>query len=1139
MAMTASQDFFSSIPKALRLIVTALEQSAIATVIADGSKGVQADIQPIVFVNQAFCTLANVRSEDVIGKRLGDVQISDATIVSEPLFGGLDESGKTRWFVSMITPITSSSSPEAATVLANPSFASPSFYDTLLSGCSRDLLALVDRNETVLAFNNQMADAVLVVRGVHLKRGALLSDFIAPVLLLNARKYFQRALSGEVVRIEQDFVVTGGSDRWYTVQYSPSFDGMGEVFGVCIGAHDITEQKRAEQELLETYRIFEDFYEYAPVGYHSLNAEGFVIQVNATECEMFGREKQAMVGQNFREFVAPTSLEEFERHLAFLAEYGAGRCEIACFHADGTQFWVETIATIRRKDGEQSSTFETRSVLRNVTERKQSEETLRASEANLRTLVDSSLLSTILLNREGRILIADKKTHDEALQHFGREMKPGSRMIDFVLPSGLEDFQTYFGQALRGETVRFEQQVGISPYKEVWLDISYLPVIGEDDGIRGVIFRTNDITERKTAEQALRESEARFRDLIEGSIQGIVIHREFRPLFANEKFAEIYGFDSVAEVLELPDLLAMMPPQLLYEARDVWHFLMGGAADGVISRVGNYHKNGSKIWVDIIQHKVMWDGKIAMQVSVIDVTKRHKAEQLVLKTQADLYEAQRIAKIGSFETDLKTLTSKFSPMLYQIVGLNDMAEIPLEQFTVLVHPEDRLMLMEAVKNGMMSRESFQCDFRVVRPNDTVIWVSGSARMLTDNRNMPITMIGTIQNITERKKSEEALRDTKEAADKANQAKSSFIANVSHEIRTPMNAILGFTELLREYVHEPLGQDYLRSIVTSGALLIDLINDVLDFSKIEAGRMKLVYRPMDVRHLFDEMQLIFFAPIREKDLQFRIEVESGFPAILMLDEVRLRQVLLNLIGNAVKFTEFGVVTLSARTLVMAPMAEDSNQHCVVSIEVKDTGIGIPREQQELIFEAFRQQDGQSTRKYGGTGLGLTISRRLAEMMNGTLSVQSEMGIGSVFTVVLHDVAIIAETTDSQLLSSTAEMTGNALMGFELTERIAFPKELSAQTKQQQSALALLLHDEAMPRWTAVAEGGFQTKELIRFGEYVTHIGTEYDIEAFVRYGALITEQARNFEVRKLGLSLKRFPNLVNALTALMPDVNVMD
>lgn len=1137
--MRASQDFFSSIPKALRLIVTALEQSTVATVIAEGGKGVQSDIQPIVFVNQAFCILVNVKSEDVIGRRLGDVQIpdiTDITIATEPLSGDLDEKGKTRWFVTVITPNKSSSSPEIATVSANPSFASSSIYDTLLSECSRDLLALISHNETVLAFNKQMADAVLVVRGVHLKRGALLSDFIAPPLLLNARKYFRRALGGEVVRIEQDFVVTGGSNRWYTVQYSPSFDGLGEIFGVCIGAHDITEQKRAEHELLETYRIFEDFYEYAPVGYHSLNAEGFVIQVNATECQMFGLEKRAMVGQNFREFVAPTSLEEFERHLAFLAEYGAGRCEIACFHADGTQFWVETIATIRRKDSEKSSTFETRSVLRNVTERKQSEETLRASEANLRTLVDSSLLSTILLNREGRILIADKKTHDEALRNFGREMKPGSRMIDFVVPSGLEDFQTYFGQALRGETVRFEQQMNVSRNNEVWLDISYLPVIGEDDGIRGVIFRTNDITERKNAEQALRESEAHFRDLIEGSIQGIVIHREFQPLFANEKFAEIYGFDSVAEVLELPDLLAMRPPQLLYEARDVWHYLMGGGADdGVISRVGNYHKNGSKIWVDIIQRKVMWDGKIAMQVSVIDVTKRHIAEQLVLKTQADLYEAQRIAKIGSFETDLKTLTSKFSPMLYQIVGLNDMAEILLEQFTTLVHPEDRLMLMEAVKNGMLSRESFQCDFRVVRPNDTVIWVSGSARILTDNRNVPITMIGTIQNITERKKSEEALRDTKEAADKANQAKSSFIANVSHEIRTPMNAILGFTELLREYVHEPLGQDYLRSIVTSGALLIDLINDVLDFSKIEAGRMKLVYRPMDIRHLFDEMQLIFFAPIREKDLQFRIEVESVLPAILMLDEVRLRQVLLNLIGNAVKFTEFGSITLSARTFLMP---EDSSQHCAVSIEVKDTGIGIPREQQELIFEAFRQQDGQSTRKYGGTGLGLTISRRLAEMMNGTLSVQSEMGIGSVFTVVLHDVAIIAETTDTQL-SSTAEMTGDFLAGLELTERITFPKELSVQTKQQQSALAFLLHNEAMPRWMAVAEGGFQTKELIRFGEYVTHIGTEYDIEVFVRYGALITEQARNFEVRKLGLSLKRFPNLVNELTALMPDANVMN
>jgi len=385
-----------------------------------------------------------------------------------------------------------------------------------------------------------------------------------------------------------------------------------------------------------------------------------------------------------------------------------------------------------------------------------------------------------------------------------------------------------------------------------------------------------------------------------------------------------------------------------------------------------------------------WDfnGKpVRMAGSLTDITERRLAEARLRESEASFRSLSSASPVGILKADALGRCEYSNERWLEITGL-DAPTASGTNWLDAVDDEDREHVKALWSDCVLRVGRFDDQFRMRAANGEPRWVRARANAVRDDRGGIGGFVLTFEDVTPERRAAAELADARDKAMQAAQAKSEFLANMSHEIRTPLNGVIGMTELLGASELSEEQRDYVRTINTSADALLAIINDILDFSKIEAGKMNIERVEFELRPLFEDVAELLAPRARERGLDLLVAVDPALPRHLVGDPTRIRQILLNLASNAIKFTDRGEVELAA----------DAASHGVahaVRLRVRDTGIGIPPERLGAVFESFTQADGSTTRKYGGTGLGLTICRQLAQLMGGSVHVSSEPGTGSEF------------------------------------------------------------------------------------------------------------------------------------------------
>jgi two-component system sensor histidine kinase/response regulator len=373
-----------------------------------------------------------------------------------------------------------------------------------------------------------------------------------------------------------------------------------------------------------------------------------------------------------------------------------------------------------------------------------------------------------------------------------------------------------------------------------------------------------------------------------------------------------------------------------------------------------------------------------------DINNAKKVFLMAEDTKNSMNEAQRIAKLGSWYLNLKTNELHWSDQIYALFEIDPAAHKPsYEGFLEAVHPDDRELVNSTYLDSVKHKTQYNYIHRLLMPDGRIKYVHEQGETLYSPDGEAVSSRGTVHDVTEQKELENTLILAKETAQKANQVKSDFLANMSHEIRTPLNGVLGLTDLVLQTQLEPLQRDYLLKSQTAATALLGILNNILDYSKIEANRLNLNSKNFNLKTLLNTLHDMFDYQAEQKKLVFEHCIDESVPEELIGDPLRLQQVLSNLVANALKFTDSGYVKISIT-------ATKQNEHDTLVFSISDSGIGMTDEDQAVLFQPFSQVDSSFTRKFGGSGLGLVITKELVELMGGNISVQSAIGQGSTFT-----------------------------------------------------------------------------------------------------------------------------------------------
>ncbi|MDB5310908.1 MAG: domain S-box protein [Gemmataceae bacterium] len=707
--------------------------------------------------------------------------------------------------------------------------------------------------------------------------------------------------------------------------------------------------------------------------------------------EVWGRTCQALY-EDPRSWVESIHPDDRERAIEHMGQHRHGVFtdgEFRVVRPDGSARWVRSrVFPIKDEKGNISRIA---GLAEDITGRKQVEGAL---------VQERYLLHAIMDNLPDKIYFKDAASRfvriNKALTtHFG--------LSDPAQAIGKTDFDFYPEEHARPayadeqEIIRTGQPVVGKEEKggrldglEEWVSTTKMPFRDKDGKIIGTFGVSRDITRLKRAEEAMRESEQRFRTFVDHATDAFfLLDDRHVVLDVNRQACQSLGYTR-------DELIGMTPTEFdpditPADLEDIERKTNDG--EKMTFEARHRRKDGTVFPVEV-RGRAFSEGGHRFRVALArDITDRKGAEEALRESEERFRGTFENAAVGITHTDAAGRLLRVNEKFCAIVGY-PREELLHRTVQDITHPDDLAASIE-IFTALMRGESpgFGLEKRYLRKDGSLVWVELFVSLQRDAAGKPAYAIAMLQDISERKRLEGELRQAKAAAEAANRAKDEFLANVSHEIRTPMNAILGMTELALD---TPLAADQrqcLSTVKSAADNLLGVINDLLDFSKIEAGKLELDPAAFSLRAAVGDTLRALAVRAHKNGLELIYHVQPDVPDALVGDAGRLRQVLLNLVGNAIKFTAAGEV------VVRAEVAADPAPGGEVGLRftIRDTGIGIPRDQQERIFRAFEQEDTSTTRKYGGTGLGLTIAARLVALMGGQITVESEPGRGSTFAV----------------------------------------------------------------------------------------------------------------------------------------------
>lgn len=749
----------------------------------------------------------------------------------------------------------------------------------------------------------------------------------------------------------------------------------------CI-ATDLAQCKLSEAALKESEYKFRSLFENSSIGITVTTMDG-IIDANKAFTEMLGYSGKELQNKNWRDLSYPDDIQKNNDVLDLLikGEASSARFEKRYIHKNGSIIWTEINITLQRDHNNKPSYYITS--INDITKRKHAEEALRESEERYHAFVNAHADMIFVKDDQFRYLMVNEalanffnKTKAELINKTDEELADDRHMH----PCKSSDLKVAELQA----AYTLEEKLGDRIYETTKFP---LQLSGDKKGIGGII---RDITERKISADLIKNERQLLRTVIDNLPVTIYVKdREGRKIIANKADLEVTGFASEAEVIGKTDLDIFGNEIGKRCHEDDLRVIQTGLP--VINREEVFSdKNGNQQW--LLTSKIPLHGQQGNITGLVglgrDITEQKKDHETILKFSKSIEQSPSTIVITDVHGNIEYANPKFTDItgytLDEVIGKNPRilksGEMP---------PETYRQLWETISTG----EVWRGEFLNRRKNGELYWEWATMTSIKNEEGIITNYISIKEDISNRKKMEADLIVAKVKAEENDRLKSAFLANMSHEIRTPLNSIIGFSELLSDPGFESEERyEFAQIITNSGNNLLSIISDILDISKIEAGQVEIRKNVFSVKRLIQDIYNEY--KIKAQDKGIEIHIPGNFPFGEMLiesDQTKVKQVIINFIGNALKFTEKGSIEIGVKAIGRS-----------VQFHVKDTGIGIPEQHHARIFERFRQVEGAYTRKYGGNGLGLAISKSLIEMLGGTIGMKSSEGEGSLFYFTLPDV-----------------------------------------------------------------------------------------------------------------------------------------